>query len=67
MAAITVSALSVLSAGDHVVAAKVLYGGTYIFFHDELPKRGVSTTFVDVSNLEEVRAAMGPNTRLLYC
>jgi methionine-gamma-lyase len=67
MAAITVSALSVLSVGDHVVAAKVLYGGTYTFFHDELPKRGVSTTFVDVSNLDEVKAAMGPNTRLLYC
>jgi len=66
MAAITVSALSVLSAGDHVVSAKVLYGGTYSFFHDELPRRGVSTTFVDVNNLEEVRAAMRPNTRLLY-
>ncbi|MGE5578902.1 MAG: trans-sulfuration enzyme family protein [Bacillota bacterium] len=67
MAAITVSALSVLTAGDHVVSAKVLYGGTYTFFHDELPRRGVSTIFVDVNNLEEVRAAMQPNTRMLYC
>lgn len=67
MAAITVSALSALSSGDHVVSAKVLYGGTYTFFHEELPRRGVAATLVDVNNLDEVRAAMRPNTRILYC
>ena len=67
MAAITVSLLSVLSSGDHVVSAKVLYGGTYTFLHDELPKRGVSTTFVDVNNLAEVKSAMTPSTKVIYC
>lgn len=67
MAAITVSALSALSAGDHVVSAKVLYGGTYTFFHDEMPRRGVATTFVDVNNLDEVKAAMKPSTKVVYC
>jgi len=67
MAAITVSLLSVLSAGDHVVAAKILYGGSYTFLHDELPRRGVTATFVDANNLDEVKAAMRPNTKVVYC
>ena len=67
MAAITVSVLSQVSAGDHIVAAKVLYGGTYTFFHDELPRRGVTTTFVDANDLAEVKCAMRPATRIVYC
>lgn len=67
MAAITTSVLSQVSAGDHVVAAKVLYGGTYGFLHDELPRRGVSTTFVAADDLDKVRAAMRANTRVVYC
>ncbi|MEX0974208.1 MAG: PLP-dependent aspartate aminotransferase family protein [Bacillota bacterium] len=67
MAAITVSVLSLVSSGDHIVAAKVLYGGTYTFFHDELPRRGVTTTFVDANDLAEVKAAMRPATRVVYC
>ncbi|QUL98259.1 MAG: aminotransferase class I/II-fold pyridoxal phosphate-dependent enzyme [Candidatus Fermentithermobacillus carboniphilus] len=67
MAAITLSVLSEVSKGDHVVAAKVLYGGTYTFFKDELPKRGVETTFVDINDLDAVKSAMKPNTKILYC
>lgn len=67
MAAITSSILSLVSAGDHVVAAKVLYGGTHTFFSAELPRRGVETTFVDVNNPDEVRSALRDNTKVLYC
>lgn len=67
MAAITLSVLAQVVEGDHIVAGKVLYGGTYSFLHDELPKRGVQTTFVDGNSLDEFRAAMRPNTRVLYC
>ena len=67
MAAITVSMLSLVSSGDHIVAAKVLYGGTYTFFHDELPRRGVTTTFVDANDLVEVKSAMRPATKVVYC
>ena len=67
MAASTLSVLSCVSQGDHVVAAKVLYGGTYTFFRDELPKRGVSASFVDIMDLDEVRSAVRPGTRVLYC
>lgn len=67
MAAIACSVLSLVKAGDHVVAGRVLYGGTVTFFKDELPKRGVETTFVDTNDLGEVRLAIRPNTRLVYC
>jgi methionine-gamma-lyase len=67
MAAITSSVLALVHSGDHVVAGRVLYGGTHTFFKDELPKRGVETTFVDMNDLEHVRSAMRPNTKLVYC
>ena len=67
MAAITCSVLALVGSGDHVVAGRVLYGGTHTFFKDDLPKRGVETTFVDMNDLEEVRSAMRPNTKLVYC
>jgi cystathionine beta-lyase/cystathionine gamma-synthase len=67
MAAITLSVLAQVSAGDHIVSAKVLYGGTYAFFHDELPRRAVGTTFVDANDLGEVQAAMRPDTKVVYC
>ena len=67
MAAITLSILAQVSAGDHVVAAGVLYGGTYDFLRNELPRRGVSTTFVVANDLDAVQAAMRPHTRVVYC
>lgn len=67
MAAITLSVLSQVSQGDHVVAAKVLYGGTHTFLSRELTRRGVEATFADVGKLDQVRAAMVPNTKVVYC
>lgn len=65
MAAITYAVLGLTHAGDHVVAATTLYGGTFNLLKETLPRYGVTTTFVDVANLEEVEAAIKDNTKLV--
>ena len=55
-----------LKAGDHVVAAKTLYGCTYAYLSHGLTRYGVEVTFVDATNLEEVRQAMRENTKVVY-
>jgi len=67
MAAIVSAILARVRAGDHVVASNVIYGGTYSFLHDEIPLRGVDVTFVDTNDLAAVKAAMRPETKILYC
>ncbi len=66
MGAITTGILSLLKPGDHVVAGKVLYGGSFAFFKDELLRNGVEVSFADTTNPEEVRKACRFNTSLLY-
>lgn len=65
MAAITYAVLGLAHAGDHVVAATTLYGGTFNLLKETLPRYGVTTTFVDMANLEEVEAAIKDNTKLV--
>lgn len=52
--------------GDHIVAAKNIYGGTYNLLAHTLPQYGISTTFVDPSNYEEIESAIQENTKALY-
>lgn len=66
MAAITYAVLGLAHAGDHVVAATTLYGGTFNLLKETLPRYGITTTFVDVDNLEEVEAAIQDNTKLVF-
>ena len=65
MAAITYTILALAHAGDHVVAASTIYGGTFNLLKETLPRYGISTTFVDIDNLEEVEAAIKDNTKLV--
>ena len=65
MAAITYTILGLAHAGDHVVAATTLYGGTFNLLKETLPRYGVTTTFVDIENLDEVEAAIQDNTKLV--
>ncbi|NWJ49087.1 MAG: homocysteine synthase [Chloroflexi bacterium] len=58
--------LNIANSGDHIVSSASLYGGTYNLFHHTLPKMGIATTFVDPSNVENFRAAIKPNTKLIY-
>ena len=68
LSAIAATIMQVCNSGDHVVASRTVYGGTYALLHDYLPaKAGVNTTFVDVSDLDAVEAAFTGRTRLLYC
>jgi methionine-gamma-lyase len=66
MGAITSALYTALKAGDHVVVADTLYGCTFSMFNHGLPRFGIEVTFVDISNLEEVRNAMKPNTKVVY-
>jgi hypothetical protein len=63
MAAVA-AACSTLRAGDHVVATDDLYGGTYRFFCDVLTRHGISTSFVDMTDLAAVDAALTERTKL---
>ena len=53
-------------AGDHIVSASTLYGGTYNQFHYTFPRLGIDVTFVDPTDPENFRRAIRPNTRLLF-
>ncbi|HET1833879.1 TPA: PLP-dependent transferase [Streptococcus pneumoniae] len=57
MTAVTYTILALAHAGEHVVAASTTYGGTFNLLKEPLPRYGITTTFVDVDNLEEVEAA----------
>mgnify|MGYP004639214143 FL=1 len=65
-AAITYAIEVIAQAGDHVVAAKNIYGGTYNFLEHTIKQFGVSTTFVDPENFEEIDAAIQDNTKLVF-
>ena len=65
MAALTYTILGLAHAGDHVVAASTIYGGTFNLLKETLPRYGITTTFVDIDNLVEVEAAIKDNTKLV--
>ncbi|WP_445487715.1 trans-sulfuration enzyme family protein [Niallia sp. 03133] len=65
MAAISTALLSILEQGDHVLSDKTLYGET-IDLLEGLSKFGISVTFIDFTNLEEVHNSIQPNTKVLY-
>ena len=67
MGAISATITQLCNHGDHVVASRTIYGGSFALLHDYLPaKAGVRTDFVDVQNLAEVEAAFTDRTRVLY-
>ena len=65
-AAITYAFENITRAGDHIVAAKTIYGGSYNLLAHTLPSYGITTTFVDVFDLEEVENAIQDNTKAVY-
>lgn len=65
-AAVTYSIENLAKNGDHVVAAKNIYGGTYNLLEHTLPDYGITTTFVDPFNYEEVENAIKENTKLIF-
>lgn len=65
-AAVTYALQNVLQAGDHIVAADNLYGGSFNLITHTLPTQGIDYTIVDVNNLEALEAAIRPNTKVVY-
>ena len=65
-AAITYAIEALVQNGDHVVAQKTIYGGSYNLLKHTLSQFGVQTTFVDAHNLNEVEGAIKENTKILY-
>lgn len=66
MAAISAAVIALLDRGAHIVASNELYGGTYALFHHELPSLGFEMSYVDPRDPEAARAALRPNTMLLF-
>lgn len=65
-AAITYTVEALAQKGDHIVAQKTIYGGTYNLLAHTLPAFGVETTFVDIHDLAAVKAAIRPNTKAIF-
>lgn len=58
--------MTLLGQGDHIVSSRSLYGGTHTQFELSFPRLGITTSFVDIQDLNAVAAAIGPQTRILY-
>ncbi|WP_104733955.1 aminotransferase class I/II-fold pyridoxal phosphate-dependent enzyme [Hanstruepera ponticola] len=67
MGAITPVIMQLCDAGDHVVSSRTIYGGTYAFLKNFTPRFNIETSFVDITKLDVVEAAIKPNTKILYC
>ena len=67
MGAITPTILQICGHGDHVVSSRTIYGGTYAFLKNFTPRMGIETTFVDITKLNAVEAAITPTTKIIYC
>ena len=67
MGAITPTLLQLCGQGDHIVSSRTIYGGTYAFLKNFTPRFGIKTSFVDITKLAVVEAAITPETKVLYC
>ncbi|WP_105212955.1 methionine gamma-lyase [Pseudoalteromonas sp. T1lg22] len=66
MGAVSAAVMSFLSAGDHLIASSTVYGCTYALFSHLLTRYGVEVTFVDFSDLDAIKAARRPNTKMVF-
>ena len=67
MSAISSAIMQICKSGDHIVSSRTIYGGSYAFMKNFLPKLKISTSFVDITNLDSVKAAICVDTKILYC
>ncbi|MDP2237121.1 MAG: aminotransferase class I/II-fold pyridoxal phosphate-dependent enzyme [Bacteroidales bacterium] len=66
MGAITTALLQLCASGDHIVSSMTTYGGTFAFMQNWLPRFNIEVTFVDITDLNAVKAAIKPNTKVVY-
>lgn len=67
MGAITPVILQLCDANDHIISSRTIYGGTYAFMKNFLPKLNIATSFVNITKLEEIEAAITPKTKVIFC
>jgi methionine-gamma-lyase len=67
MAAISSTIIQLCGSGDEIVSSHTIYGGTYALFKNFLPRFGITTRFVDLKDIDALRASINENTRVLYC
>ena len=67
MAAISCAIFSLCNAGDEIVSSRTIYGGTYAFFKNFLPKFGITVKFVNTQDLDAVKKAITKKTKVIYC
>lgn len=67
MGAITPTLLQLCGNGEHIVSSRTIYGGTYAFLKNFAPRMGITTSFVDITNMQAVENAITDKTRVLYC
>jgi len=67
MAAISSTILQVCDGGDEIISGRTIYGGTYAFFKNFLPRFGIKVRFVDILDTEAIKNAISKHTKLIYC
>ena len=67
MGAISATIMQICDANDHIVSSRTIYGGTYAFMKNFLPKFGINTSFVDITRLEAVEKSISRKTKMIYC
>ena len=67
MGAISSVLLQLCGSGDHILSSRTIYGGTYAFLKNFAPKLGITTDFVDITDLDSIEASIGKKTRVIYC
>lgn len=67
MAAITATIMQICSQGDHIIAARTIYGGTYALLKNFISRFGIQVTFVDINNIDQIKNAIKKNTKIIYC
>lgn len=67
MAAISTALMQLCSHGDEIICGRMVYGGTYALLKNFLPRFGIITRFVDITNPDKIRQAINPRTKVIYC
>jgi methionine-gamma-lyase len=67
MGAITAVLLQLCGAGEHIVSSRTIYGGTYAFLKNFIPRFDIKTSFVDITNLDAVEHAITKKTKVIFC
>ena len=67
MSAIACTILQICQQGDQIISSRTIYGGTYAFFKNILPRYGITVKFVDIANLNDVDSNINSKSKLIYC